>query len=246
MGTKLNQIIAVEKGIKSRSTAEMSEIYKAVQKPSLFDGFDKRYSPINEDDEKQPPQSQRVQMNAPDMIRRAAKSLSELFDVTAAKDYANCGATADVKVDGAVLVPHAPVTYLLFLEKQLTDLHTFVGALPVLDPAEAWTLDANSNLYRTAPSQTTRTRKVQKPIVLYPATPEHPAQTQLITEDVNVGTWEQVKLSGAVPEPQRKAMLERVEKLQRAVKFAREEANGADVEAKQIGDVVFNWLLGQG
>ena len=30
------------------------------------------------------------------------------------------------------------MTYLLFLEKQLTDLHTFVKKLPVLDAAESW------------------------------------------------------------------------------------------------------------
>jgi hypothetical protein len=37
--------------------------------------------------------------------------------------------------------------------------------------------------------------------VLYDATEHHPAQTQLISEDVIVGWWETVKHSGAIPRP---------------------------------------------
>jgi hypothetical protein len=241
--TKLNQIIAIEKGIKSRSVAEVSELYKTVQKPALFDGFNKGYTPLKDDDEQHPPQNQRVQFNGVEVLRQVANQLSELFDVTATKDFANCNAFADVTVDGEVLLSKSPATYLLFLEKQLTDLHTFVEKLPALDPAEEWKLDPNSNLYKTPPSKTVKTKKVQKPIVLYPATVEHPAQTQLITEDVTVGTWEQVKMSGALPEPRRKALLMRIEKLAKAVKFAREQANDTEVVEKKVGDKIFAWLL---
>jgi hypothetical protein len=240
---KLNQIIAIEKGVKSRVKGEQTEIYKAAQKPTLFDGFTKTYSPRTEDEERQPPQSQRVQKNAVELLRQVGNQLSELFDVTAAKDYANCHAAADVVVDGTLLLEKAPVTFLLFVEKELTDLHTFVSTLPTLDPAEDWSLDAGSSLYKTPPTETSRTRKLQKPIVLYPHSEEHPAQTQLITEDVTVGHWVTVKLSGALPEQQRKNLLAKIEKLQKAVKFAREEANNTEAPEKMIGEKLFNWLL---
>ena len=240
---KLNQVIAIEKSVKSRATAEISELYKAVQKPTLFDGFNKAYQPIKEDEERFPPQSQRVQFNAVEVLRAAGNHLAELFDVTAQKDYANCAAVADVTVDGQVLLTAAPVTYLLFLEKQLTDMHTFVDKMPTLDPAEEWTLDQNSGTYRSKSSSTIRTKKIQKPIVLYPATPEHPAQTQLITEDETVGTWDQVRYSGAIPEPRRKELLARIVKLSKAVKFAREAANDTDAAEQKVGEKVFNWLL---
>lgn len=242
--TKLNQVIAVEKGIKSKANTEISELYKAVQKPTLFDGFNKAYRPIKDDEEKFPPQSQRVQFNATEVLRQAANALSELFDVTAQKDFANCIAAADVVVDGVTLVSKAPATYLLFLEKQLTDLHTFVDKMPTLDPAEEWALDTNTGNYRSQPSSTVRTKKIQKPIVLYPATEQHPAQTQLITEDETVGHWEQIKYSGAISDPRRKELLARILKLHKAVKFAREEANTAQVSAFDIGSKVFSWLLG--
>ena len=65
------------------------------------------------------------------------------------KDKANCNARADVKVDDTVIVKDAPVTFLLFLEKQLNDLKTFVGKIPTLSSDEDWTFDANANLYKT-------------------------------------------------------------------------------------------------
>ena len=40
---KLNQIIAIEKGIKSRVYGDLTELNKAIQKPDLFNGFQKTY-----------------------------------------------------------------------------------------------------------------------------------------------------------------------------------------------------------
>lgn len=42
-------------------------------------------------------------------------------------------------------------------------------------------------------------QKTQRPIVLYDATDNHPAQAQLITEDVLAGLQEKVDISGAIP-----------------------------------------------
>ncbi len=45
---RLNQIIAIEKGIKSRAYAELTELHKAAQKPDLFHGFVKTYQKRDE------------------------------------------------------------------------------------------------------------------------------------------------------------------------------------------------------
>ncbi len=133
----------------------------------------------------------------------------------------------------------------MFLEKQLTDIHTFVGNLPILDESENWTKDENSGLYKTEATQTHRTKKVVKPIVLYQATEQHPAQTQLITEDVIAGFWNQVKQSGAIPKPVKQKLQEKTEALLRAVKEAREEANGfEEIAVPEIGSAIFNYILG--
>ena len=224
--------------------AEFTDLHKATQKSALMNGFHKTYQPRQEGGETYPPERQRVQYNHTDVIKRVARILGELFDITATKDFANCSARADVIVDGETLLKGVPATYLLFLEKQLSDLQTFFAKMTELDASEDWQQDPSSGLHKTEPTRTQRTQKVQRPIVLYDATEHHPAQTQLITEDVVVGSWNTVKFSGAIPTPQKKAIVERIEKLAKAVKFAREEANTQEVERKHLGKEVFDYLFG--
>lgn len=243
MTQRLNQIIATEKSVKSRVEKYITELYHLAQKPTLFNGFTRAYRPVKEDAERLPSEQQLVQQRAALIIQGVARQLSELLDATAAKDYANCEAVADVIVDGDLIVAGAPVTYLLFLEKQLEHVHTIVAKLPVLDLADSWAVDTVDALYKTAPLQTARTQKVVRPLVLYPATAEHPAQTDKVTEDVIVGHWDHVKMSGAIAPAEQQRLLERVEKLQKAVKYAREEANMSPAPAQTVGDSVFGWLL---
>ncbi len=241
---KLNQILAIEKGVKTRVYAEVSELHKATQKPGLMNGFHKTYQRKDEDGESYPPEHQKVRYVFADVLKRIGRSLAELFDITATKDWANCSARADVIVDGKTLLEAVPATYLLFLEKQLSDLHAFVGKMNELDPGEDWDADPSTGLFKTPPLQTHRTKKVQRPIVLYDATEHHPAQTQLITEDVVVGYWNTVKFSGGIPAPRKLEILERIEKLTKAVKFAREQANSSEAEKKHLGKEVLDYLLG--
>ena len=63
-------------------------------------------------------------------------------------------------------------------------------------------------------------------------------------EDVTVGYWRTVKFSGALPARRVNELLERVEKLQQAIKFAREEANNAEAPEVKVGDKVFNYIFG--
>lgn len=241
---KLNQILAIEKGLKTRVYAEFTELHNATQKPALMNGFHKAYQPRDEDGETYPPESQKVQHNATEVFDRVAAILTELFDITATKDRANCEAKADVVVDGRVLVKDAPATYLLFLEKQLSDLTTFIAKMAELDPGSDWTVDPSTGLFKTEPSATQRTKKLQRPIVLYDATEHHPAQTQLITEDVIAGQWVTVKHSGALPAPRKRQLLGRIEKLANAVKFAREQANSVETSEQKVGGAIFGYLFG--
>ncbi|WP_454464576.1 DUF7873 family protein [Actinoallomurus spadix] len=241
---KLNQIIAVEKGIKSGTLRDLTDAHHGLQKPALLSGISRTYQPKDEEGEQLPPESTRVQVKADEVLRRTAEIMTRLFDVTATKDWANCAAKADVVVDGQTLLRDVPVTYLLFLEKQLTDLHTFVKKLPALDAAETWVFDDSADAWRTEPVRTIRTKKVPRNHVKAEATDKHPAQVEVYYEDVAVGYWTTMKFSGALPARRINELLERVERLQQAVKFAREEANGAEVTDRRVGDVVFRYLFG--
>jgi hypothetical protein len=245
--TKLHELIAVEKGVKARAYGALTEFHKLIQKAELFAGMSRNYQKRDEDGEDLPSESKRVQNTVRDVLAALKLSQTELYDLTAQKDIANCAAKAPVVIDGIEIIPELPVTTLLFLEKQLTDLRTFIVALPVLDEAEAWGFDVNSGLYKSDPVQTHRTKKTQRPIVLYDATEKHPAQTQLITDDVIVGFWTMVKQSGALPKPEKAKLAARADKLLDAVKAARERANGTAVAEKPgIGSRVFGYLFGEG
>lgn len=242
---KLNQVIAIEKGIKSQAHSELSDLYKVVQKPALFNGFSKEYRKNDTDGDDLPSESQRVQHTALEALRSLERIVTSEMDVTARKDWTNTEAYGDVVVDGVSVLTNVPVTYLLFLQKKLTDMRTFFAALPVQDASEDWTFDGGAGISKSKEIKTHRTQKVQLPIVLYDATEHHPAQTQLITKDVTAGYWHQTKHTGAIEKTKRDALVERADKLLRAVKEAREAANSADeVDTPQVGKNVFSYLMG--
>jgi len=216
-----------------------------MSKEALHTGISRVYRKRDDEGEDLPPESQIVQTNTRDALQTARTNFEEAWNITATKEWANCSARADVIVDsGETLVTDAPVTYLLFLEKQLADLRTLIARLPVLDPAEKWEWDGNANAYASEPRETHRTRKVPKVIVKYDATPEHPAQTEMFTEDVIVGFWETIKFSGAMPAEQRLAMLNRVDAALKAVKVAREAANDVQVEQQHVAAPILDYVIG--
>lgn len=245
---KLCQYIAIESAVKNRVTSELTEAHKELQKSDLYNGHSRRYEPRNEDPgsplgEKLPEENKKVVARAEATIKLTVDRLVELYDLAATRDFGNCVAKADVEVDGKVLMKDVPVTHLLFLEKRVDDLLTFIRKLPTLDPTETWEFNASQDLYATAPVQTARTKKISRALVLYEATKEHPAQVKEITEDVQAGTWSTIKYSSAVPLQKRNEMLRRAEELQKAIKFAREKANATEVEEKKVGRALLDFVF---
>lgn len=241
---KLNQVIAIEKGVKGRTQKEITDAYHKAQKPVLFNGFTKTYKANVDGDETFPAEKKLVEVKVPSLLRDIRRNMAELFDVTTAKDFANCNAVADITLDGTTIASTVPVTYLMFLEKQLIDMQTSFNTLPVLDATEEWTFDNNSELYKTEATKTVKTRKTQEALTLVAPTDKHPGQAQLITVDRNVGMWDTVKMSGAIAEPDKRALLTRVEALIKAVKLARESANLVDAPDKDISTNLLNFVFG--
>jgi hypothetical protein len=240
---KLNQVIAIEKGAKSRAVQELNQSTSTLQKTALLSGISRTYRPRDEEGEQFPPEATRVQVKAEEVIQKTRDTLVKLFDVVATKDWANCKAKADVVVDGKILLEQVPATYLLFLEKQLAEIHAFVKKLPTLDASESWVFDPSADCWATEPMQTTKTKKIPRNHVKAEATDKHPAQVEVYYEDVVIGNWRTIKFSGALPAQRINDLVERVEKLQEAVKFAREEANGLEVSEQKIGAKVFDYLF---
>ncbi len=240
----LNQIIAIEASSKSHRHSVMSELYKKIQKPDLFTGHARQYQRRDEDAEELPPEEKKVQAKVTDVLGEMDQLLRDHFRIVAQKELGNTEAVANLVVDGTVLATAIPVTYFLFLEKELTDIRAFLDKLPTPDNTDNWYEDPATGMYKTPTVPTYRTKKIQRPIVLYDATEHHPAQTQLITEDVVAGTWQTTKYSGGVSEVRKTQLLQRIDKLIRAVKLAREAANSLEVSVSPtVGDAVLGYLL---
>jgi hypothetical protein len=242
---KLNQIVAVEKGEKSRHEADTTVLLRTAQKAVLFSGLSRVYQPHNEDDVKLPPEHKSIAVNVTEVLKGARESWGSLFDVVGSKDWGNALASATVRSpEGEMLLENAPPTFLITLEKELVRLRTLVAALPTLDSSLRWHYDAEQGFHRSAPVPSLRTQKKQKAIVMYDATPEHPAQTQLITEDVPVGEWTTEATSGAISMTERDRYLSRIDALIKATKFAREEANSLEIERKvDLGKELLDYIF---
>lgn len=243
--TKLNQIIAIEKGVKSKALRGITDLYHEAQKVQLFSGISRTYRPKNDDGDQLPPESTLVQLRADAILGKMSADLTRLFDVTLTKDLANTEAMSDIVVGGETLATSVPVTYLMFLEKQLTDVRTFISKLPTLDPAMQWHWDSAVGAYATDPAETFRSKKVPRVLVKAEATDKHPAQVDVWQEDVVDGYWSTTKFSGALPADRVETLLDRVDALINAVKFAREQANSITIRDHNIGDDLFSYLLAE-
>lgn len=152
---KLNQIIAVVSGKKQEAKDAITKCYHLIQKSPLFDGINKTYRPKEDEGDKLPSEEKLIQVKVKDLVSEVSDVLTKMFDTVATQDWTNCEAKADIKVNNEVLVPQVPVTHLMFLEKQVKDLETFVSKLPTLDPSETWTFSDTAGAYATKPADTT-------------------------------------------------------------------------------------------
>lgn len=241
---RLNQVLALEMGVKPRAKKEMTRLYHLFQKAPLFFGLTRVFTPRTDDDENLPSENNPLQANARDVLKEYRRCLSELIDVVSIKDFGNCEAFADVVVDDKVLLSAVPAVHILWLEKTVGELITVISAAPVLTADADWEYDEAMEQHKAPPVSSARTKKKMVPIVLYPATTEHPAQTQLVSEDVVMGHWTTTRFSSALAPVEKRELLDRANKLLDALRVAREKANSTDVTPVRVGSAVTDFLFG--
>ena len=237
------EILAQAKTIQERAKDVLKDVYHRVQKPSLFAGGVRRFEKIDDETPDRPIETQRVQVKSLDAIEAIKEAMVCQIDAACTREEGNTVCRGTLVVGGEVLAKDIPVGALLFLERELTDLRTVISKWPTLDPGHSWKWDGDAGVWRTEAQRTASTSKVHQPIVKYDATPEHPAQTELITVDKTVGYWATEFMSGGLSEKERKNLLARVETLLREVKAARERANTTEVTEVEIGETLLNYVF---
>lgn len=237
------QIVALLQGKKTETEKQVTEIYKLLQKEELFYGRVRRYQPFDEESNDRPPDEQQIlQKKVVELMGQAFTQWMKLWDLTLTQDVGNTEAKADIVVNEKVLAKDVPISTLLFLEKQLTDVKTFIGKLPTPLPTQEWKFDGNINCLKTDPIESLRTKKIPRNHVKAEATDRHPAQVEVYYEDVPVGRWSQVLFSGCCPQQEKDKMLERVKQLHEAVISAREKANTTDVTRQKLAESFFDFI----
>lgn len=243
--SKLCEVVAVVKDRKKAGEKALTDAHHVIQKSALFDGKLREYEAMVDGGESLPPEANAVQHTVSSILRDIQKPIVALLDTTLTQDSANQVAVADVTVDDIIILESVPATHLLYLEKFLTEVRTFVATLPLLDPAIEWIEDTNAGAFRSKePINRVRTSKEPTVIVKYEATEHHPAQTEIVHIDKAVGTWVETRFSGAISRADKVQMHDRVVTLRDAVRQARERANSTEVVQHKEGAKILKFIFG--
>lgn len=249
---KLHELLAVEGQLKGQAQATRTELAATFSKKRhLFEEKIVTFHPNTEGAPTVTEQQSDLQSKVRDELSWIADIWSKAIDVSFMVAEANTHAVSDVVLEsGAVLLRDVPATALLELEKRGAEIRELIMAIPTLDPAKGFTLDDDrgANVYRAREVAKTRTKKEAKVVVLYPATTEHPAQVQMISEDVPVGRIVEREWSGLITPAEKGRLIERAEEFARAVKTARQRANEAvvavDSQNDEVGKAIFGFVFG--
>jgi hypothetical protein len=241
--TELHTVVARYQGVAARTREELTEVYRKVGHAPLFMGSIREMRSINEEVPDEKPEISLPSLTAQTLFQRIQNILTESWDLMATRDRSNMDAAADIVVDGETLAERVPVSTLLSLHKQFTDLRTELKAMPVRDPSKVWTFDRDLSVYRAPEVSKARTRKEIKAAELSPATERHPAQVTPFNLDVVVGHYVTTEFSGAPSTQERQDLVDRVNKLIDAVKTARTEANQAAVTDVRIGSKLLGYVF---
>lgn len=243
---QLHQLLAVEADLVNKAAKIANETKATFQsKSDHFDGHVREYLPFVEPENplmKPEPDIKEIVTTVQAKLDYNAGAMIRAIDAKVSKDSTNSSglAVADVEING--IAYSLSSTALLSLEGYLTKIRDVYDAIPTLDPSKHWDPTAAPGVYEAAPRDTFRTEKVAEPVVKYPATPEHPAQTEMVTLDKNVGIVRTVSTSGRFSPREKSDMLGRIDALLVVVKKARAAANRVEVQQIKVGREVFNYI----
>jgi len=250
--TVLHEILAVENGLAESSNRIQKETTKILDtKRSLFIGLVKSHELFAEKDQHltQATEFKEVESTVIEQIDYAGEELIKYWNVSLQKEEANQRAKADIIVNGKTISKDVPVIVLLSMETKLTSLLAMYNAIPTLDASKAWEPDTTydkPNVFRTKNASERMQEVVSKDYQeISAATIQHRAQIVQVEKRETVGKYIQYDYSGAATSLNKAEKLQRLTELIRAVKTARQRANGTTVNTKlSIGKDLIDFING--
>ena len=244
MANKLHEILAIEQDRKNKANQSLGETKKIFTKnETSFDGMIKKYVTLEENGGQIPPESKEIVATVKQWLDSALEPVVVAIDATLSKEETNASnkATSELVVDGHSFGTFS-ATSLLALEAHLGKILDLYKTIPTLDTTKKWVFDEQNNFYRTEEEVKFRTIKRPKVIVKYEATEKHPAQTELLNIDFQVGKYETTYFSGKITPTQKARLVGRLESLIESVKLARAKANNVEVNNVKVGEAIFDFV----
>jgi hypothetical protein len=240
---KLHELLAVEGDLKSRAQQAKNAITKLfVDGSGRFVGRVITYQ-VDEGEDPRPPEITELGTTVDEEIGSLEGVYGAWLDVAIQKEVTNQGTAANIVIDGQeILNQTLPAPALLNLEAKLTELRMIYAAIPILDPSERWEWNEDRGQFISADRVTNITKKVPQKLTLAEATEHHPAQVQAYHEDVKIGTRTTTLYSGMISPRQKTVILDRLDKLIRAVKEARQRANDIEINDVKVSAAIFDYL----
>jgi hypothetical protein len=248
----LHVFIALRDGVKNTKHQRLTALHRESAKADAYEGHTHTYRPIDDDGEKLPSENKNIKIYADKVLDDLVTTVAREWDLRATVEAGDQLAVADLVVptdDGGTrtVLEAIPATFLLYLARELDDVHKFLTSLPTLDPGVRWQHDPAVAAQVSDPVETHRTSKKMRNHNVWLPTPgndRHPAQVTTFTEDVVVGYWTKIRRSGALSLERKTELLDRLDALRLAVKEAREMANRTEVPDRQVTRAIFDYLLG--
>jgi len=241
---KLHEVLAVERDLKGQAEkirGDLKDLFN--KKLHHFSGKITTFKPNVEGQKDMIEEQREVQTTVRKELDWARDFIVKMMDVSLQISEANTGARADVIVNGRAIATAVPATYLLELEKRIGEWKEMAGHIPTLDPTKGFKMETETETFRAHDDIKIRTRKVQKPLVMYEATKEHPAQVQIASYDEPTGELLTQEWSGLITPSEKAAILANIETLARAVKKARARANEIEIKKVKIGRTLFDFAF---
>lgn len=248
--SKLHELLAVRPDVKRQyesAAAKAENTWSNIIQ--LFQGRRKSYTALIEDEASvpYPDEEEEVAERVSHQIGELSDLWIQLVDAITQQEMTNASdeTVAYIEIDGVKIIQDTlPATVLLNLEQRLQDFRKLVSAIPVNNPKIRWEFNDDLELWVSTPQRTFKYEKESVPVVLYQATPEHPAQTEMVSKQVLVGEYEQVQYSGLLSWEIKRLWLSRLDTLIVATKKARQRANNAEVVKINIGATIMNYVFG--
>ncbi len=240
---QLHELLAVEPTLKKKAQAFTVEAIKTfTKKQSHFEGQIRRFHKKDDDGPEFPNEDVMLVADVTEKLAFVGKHYSNFLDALVQKEETNTEAKASFTLDGKEHILSAQS--LLSLETALNNFKPLLTVIPTLTPGEAWETSPGLTEYRGNIKETLKMKKIQEPLIMSPATREHPAQVQLVSKDIPIGSWHTQRLSTALSVEDKSDMIERIDNLIGTVKQARMRANKQEVSKVKIGDQLIKHILG--